>query len=122
MKLAIIGSRSCGRVELEDYIKTLPDMIISGGARGVDTSAREFAIRHNIPIVEFVPQYHLYGRCAPLVRNRQIVDECDMLYAFWDGSSHGTKYTVRYARKINKPVQLFYATEDEHIYFHDEER
>ena len=27
-----------------------------------------------------------------------------------------------YDRKMNKPVQLFYATEDERIYFPDEER
>ena len=39
-------------------------------------------------------------------RNRQIVDSCDILLAVWDGKSRGTKNTLAYARRINKPAFL----------------
>ena len=108
MKLAVIGSRNCPHIDLEDYITTLPDAIVSGGARGVDTYAREFALRHKIELIEFKPDYKKYGRRAPLVRNKQIVDACDCVMAIWDGSSRGTMHTIRYARKMNKPITIFY--------------
>ena len=34
MKLVIIGSRTC---PIEQYLKYIPDTIVSGGAKGVDT-------------------------------------------------------------------------------------
>ena len=43
MKLAIIGSRTCPPVDIEAYLKYIPDTIVSGGARGADTYAKEFA-------------------------------------------------------------------------------
>lgn len=43
MKLAIIGSRTCPPVDIEAYLKYIPDTIVSGGAKGADTYAREFA-------------------------------------------------------------------------------
>ena len=44
---------------------------------------------------------------APIIRNRTIVDECDVLFAFWDGISTGTAYTVKYAHQKGKPIKLF---------------
>ena len=35
-----------------------------------------------------------------------IVDSCDILPAIWDGKSRGTKNTLGYARKVNKPAFL----------------
>ena len=43
MKLAIIGSRNCPPIDIEAHLKYIPDTIISGGAKGADTYAREFA-------------------------------------------------------------------------------
>ncbi len=43
MKLAIIGSRTCPQVDIGSYLKYIPDVVVSGGARGADTYAREFA-------------------------------------------------------------------------------
>ena len=43
MKLAIIGSRTCPPIDIEQYLKYIPDTIVSGGAKGADTYAREFA-------------------------------------------------------------------------------
>lgn len=106
MPLAIIGSRDCPAVDIEAYLDEVPDAIVSGGAKGADTCAREFAERKGIKIIEFLPDYKRYGRSAPLVRNRQIIDCCDEVLAFWDGKSKGTKYTIDYAKKMGKPVRV----------------
>ena len=81
MKLAIIGSRTCPPIDIEAYLKYIPDTIVSGGARGADTYAREFAQKHNLKLIEFLPEYDKYGRTAPLVKNMLIVEECDCVLA-----------------------------------------
>ena len=107
MKVAVIGSRRIERLKLEQFLPEDICEIISGGARGVDTIAAEYARSHGIPFRVYPPDYNQYGRKAPLVRDRLIADECDVLFAFWDGKSSGTAYTVRYARQQGKPVRLF---------------
>jgi len=108
MKLAVTGSRS-----FKDYesmksilVKWKIEEIISGGARGADTLAERFADEHKIKKVIFKPDYAKYGKKAPLMRNRQIVDYVDRVIAFWDGESRGTKYTIDYARKNGKKVDV----------------
>lgn len=52
MKLAIIDSRTCPPVDIEAYLKYIPDTIVSGGAKGADTYAREFAKKKGIKLIE----------------------------------------------------------------------
>lgn len=106
MRLAIIGSRQCPEIDIASHLKYIPDTIVSGGARGADTYARLFAQQHNLKLVEYLPEYDKYGRQAPLIRNKLIVENCDCLIAFWDGVSRGTKYTIDYATKMGKPVKI----------------
>lgn len=106
MKLAIIGSRNCPPIDIASHLKYIPDTIVSGGAIGADTYAKEFAIKHNLKLIEFLPDYEKYGRKAPLVRNKLIVENCYCLIAFWDGKSRGTKYTLDYATKLGKPTKI----------------
>lgn len=75
MKLAIIGSRNCKPIDIEAYLKKIPDTIVSGGAIGVDTYAREFAKKHGLILIEYFPKYEQYGKKAPLVRNMLIVNK-----------------------------------------------
>ena len=106
MKLAITGSRTCPPVDIEAYLKYIPDTIASGGAKGADTYAREFAKKEGVKLIEYFPNYDKYGKGAPLERNKQIVYECDCVLAFWDGQLHGTKFTLDYAKEKNKPVKI----------------
>lgn len=106
MPLAIIGSRDCPAVDIEEYLDEMPDAIVSGGAKGADTYAREFAEKKGIRLIEHLPDYAKYGRAAPLVRNRLIIDDCDKVLAFWDGKSKGTKYAIDYVKKMGKPVRI----------------
>ena len=107
LTIAIIGSRSLD-IPIPDGL--IPDgtaKIISGGAKGMDFRAREYALSHRILIEEIVPAYDLYGRRAPLVRNDIIVSRSDTVYIFWDGKSSGTAYVIKECRKQNKPYRIF---------------
>ena len=107
MKVAVIGSRG---LQVNDLGKYLPDEvteIISGGARGVDTSAREYAMEHGLKLMEHLPEYNKYGRSAPLKRNITIIENADLVLAFWDGSSRGTKYVIDNCKKRNIPLKIY---------------
>ena len=106
MKIAVVGSRSITDVDLDKFVSHA-DEIVSGGARGVDTCAARYARRTGKKLTEFLPDYDTYGRSAPIVRNRLIVEYADEIYAFWDGSSRGTRYVVDYAAKVGKPCRIF---------------
>ena len=94
MKVAVIGSRQITIRNLGNYIPKNVTEIVSGGAKGVDICAKEYALKKNIPYVEFLPDYVRYGKGAPLKRNQQIVEYADYVLAFWDGTSRGTKYVI----------------------------
>jgi len=108
MRLAVVGSRSFdNKARLAEVLAEYsPSEIISGGAQGADTLAAEWAREHAIPVREFLPDYARYGRAAPLKRNVLIVDNADLLIAFWDGSSRGTKHTIDRAQEKGVKVRI----------------
>lgn len=107
MKVAVVGSRSSNIEIPEECIPKETTVIISGGARGIDRKAREFAQKHNILIYEILPEYDLYGRAAPLKRNDVIIRYSDMVIAFWDGKSRGTKYVIEKCKEKGKPIRVY---------------
>lgn len=104
MKLAIIGSRHIQDFDLSLVVPTTTTEIISGGAKGVDTIARHFAQARGLKITEFLPEYSKYGKSAPIIRNKMIVNNADAILAIWDGSSKGTAFTIDFAKKQGKQV------------------
>jgi len=113
MKLAIVGSRTFNDYDvLEMFIQDTVGisnltMIVSGGAKGADTLAEKFAKDYNIPIKIFRPNWKL-GKSAGYLRNKDIVDECDILIAFWDGKSKGTKHSINLAQDSNKEYYVYF--------------
>lgn len=107
MKVAIIGSRNLNVENLQDYLPEGTDEIVSGGARGIDTCARNYALKNDLKLTEFRPEYNKYGRGAPLKRNETIVNYADMVLAFWDGKSRGTKFVINYCEKVGKECKIF---------------
>ena len=107
MKIAVIGSRGLRVDDLGKYLPENTTEIVSGGAKGVDTSAKEYAEKNNIKLTEFLPEYEKYGRGAPLRRNLQIIGYADEVLAFWDGTSRGTKYVIDNCKKQNKKVTVY---------------
>ena len=109
MKVAVVGSRGLTVRNLKKYLPEETTEIVSGGARGIDRCAREYALDHGLRLTEFLPEYQKYGRGAPLKRNLEIIAYSDLVLAFWDGKSHGTRYTIEHCRKQGKPVHVFCA-------------
>ena len=106
MKIAIIGSRNATNVDIGQYIPENCTEIVSGGARGVDTLAQEYAQKNGIPLTVFKPDYEKYGRAAPIVRNKLIVNHTDQVLAFWDGHSKGTLSVIQYCEKLDKTCRV----------------
>jgi len=106
MKLAIIGSRNIENIDLDKYIKDKPEVIISGGAKGIDTIAWKWALENNIEIIVHRPEYNKYGKYAALKRNDTIINEADKIIAFWNGLSNGTKYVIDKTKELNKPLEI----------------
>lgn len=113
MKIAIVGSRDFPRLDaVEAYVYGLPadTIIISGGARGVDSTAVDAAVFFGLQVRVIRPDYARYPpRVAPIMRNTQIVEECDALVAFWDGRSRGTADAIAKARAMGKRVSVVQA-------------
>lgn len=105
MKVAVVGSRSIFSADLGMYISD-GDEVVSGGAVGVDSCAAEYAKKKGLKLTVFLPQYDRYGRSAPIVRNKQIVDYADKIVALWDGKSKGTLSVIKYAEKTGKLCEV----------------
>jgi|LakMenEpi03Aug12_release.lakeMendotaPanAssembly.Ray.scaffolds.fasta_scaffold2350353_1 hypothetical protein len=104
MKLAIIGSRN---LDCEINLDFTPTQIISGGAKGIDQSAKKYAIENNIDYLEIRPDYDKYPfKVAPIIRNKAIVENSDLVIAYWDGISKGTKYVIDLCKKMNKEIKV----------------
>ena len=111
MKVAIIGSRNLKVLNLQKYLPEGVTEIVSGGAKGIDSCAKDYAVNKKIKITEFLPQYEKFGRVAPLKRNDLIIDYSDIVLAFWDGSSRGTKYVIDNCKKKNRPIKVYLLNE-----------
>ncbi len=107
MKVAVIGSRNLTVNNLEKYLPPETTEIVSGGAKGIDTCAREYAVLQGIKLTEFLPDYEKHQRQAPLLRNITIIQYSDLVIAFWDGTSRGTKFVIDNCKKHGVPIKTF---------------
>lgn len=94
MKVLICGSRtiSDSAVVLKAVAQSgiRPTHIISGGARGVDRLASQYAASHGIEFTEYLANWNKYGKRAGFVRNYVMVGAAEAVIAVWDGTSRGT--------------------------------
>lgn len=117
MRLAIIGSRSFDDWNTLDttmarwfkrdgeYVVT---EVISGGARGADKLAADWAREVGIKVYEHLPDWDRYGKRAGFIRNEDIVKDADMVLGFWDGLSKGTANSLSIAKRLKKPTLIIY--------------
>jgi len=82
--------------------ETLPVVVLSGGARGVDTIAAATAQRAGLLVWVMPAEWHLYGKAAGTRRNTDLVAAADFVAVFWDGESPGTKHTLALAESAEK--------------------
>lgn len=117
MKIAIVGSRTFEDYELlQSFIESIltgeelaaVEAVVSGGARGADTLAERFAAERGLRMIIFPAEWKKYGRRAGFIRNVDIIRECDVCFAFWDGESHGTKHDIELCDETGKPCHICY--------------
>lgn len=108
MKLAVVGSRSFDNAKAMQAALKLHDisLLITGGARGADTLAENWAKAHRVPLRVFRANWEKHGEAAGIIRNMEMVDAADKVLAFWDGQSPGTRFTINYARKSGVIVEV----------------
>ena len=112
MKIAVVGSRGLNNLELlENTLKPYLNkvsLMLSGGAKGTDQLAEIWAVNNGVSTKVFLPNFKRYGRGAFRMRNIEIVNNADLVLAFWDGLSPGTKMTIGLAKKAKVRVKIFY--------------
>jgi hypothetical protein len=112
MKVAIVGSRDYNDYQdfsaiISDFRKdNQVDMIISGGAKGADTMAYQYAVEHGITFVCHPPKAE-DGSQKFLRRNLRIVAQCEFLLAFPKGKSAGTRHSIGLAKKLKIHGKVF---------------
>jgi hypothetical protein len=116
MKVIISGDREWdNRQVIEDRLRQLPPntIIIEGGCRGADLSAREVALDIGLEVVEFPAAWKKYGpKAAGPIRNiKMLKTKPDLVIAFHDdlGKSKGTKHMVLEARKRKIEVEIIHS-------------
>ena len=62
MKVLIVGSRSIDEFELSGIVPKKAELIISGGAEGIDSIAEKYADQNRISKLILRPKYEKYGR------------------------------------------------------------
>lgn len=119
MKIAIVGSRSFFDYELlkstiNNYKKAHGvdyELVVSGGAGGADILGEQYAKEYNIPTQIFYPDWYKFGKRAGFLRNNDIIKNSDIVFAFWNGISKGTKSSIDLAKKYNIEVIVILSPE-----------
>ena len=83
-------------------------IILSGHCRGTDMMAEKYAKERGYSLELYPAKWSVYGRCAGVIRNKEIVNNSDLIVAFWDGKSKGTKNLIDNAISLSKPYIIIY--------------
>ena len=100
MRVIIAGGRDFMEYELlseactDIFMNKEVTEIVSGCAKGADKVGEKYAEVNNISIKKFPADWNKYGKGAGYRRNNEMADYADVLIAFWNGESKGTKNMI----------------------------
>lgn len=117
MKIIIAGSRDFDNYELLDkevssilnsmvHIPMSDIELVSGTARGADKLGERYAKENNFNLKLFPADWNNLGKSAGYIRNENMAKYSDVLIAFWDEKSKGTKHMIDLAIKYNLKVHI----------------
>jgi len=113
MKIIIAGSRtfsnySLFKKKIDQVLQNIkhPE-IISGCASGADSLAIKYAVKHEIPCHKMPADWKNYGLAAGYIRNTEMADIANMLIAFWNGKSKGTRHMIKIAKEKKLETIIF---------------
>lgn len=87
-------------------------IIVSGGARGVDSMAERYAKEHNYEMKIFPANWDKYGKSAGYKRNVEMHDfiaqfDNRLCICFWDGKSKGTQHNFKLAKDRETELMIY---------------
>lgn len=110
-RIIVAGSRS---IDDEEAVVTAIensgfdiDVIVSGGARGVDLMGELYGKRNAIPVQICPADWDKHGKVAGLKRNEKMANYADGLVAVWDGESTGTEHMIQKAYERDMPIYVY---------------
>lgn len=116
--LAIVGSKDwppgsehvVKEIIRERLTASRPDLVISGGARGVDSWGAQVARELEIPCddLNYLPENRRWEPRGFKARNIKMGKACTRLLAIRSSTSRtfGSGWTANYARDLGKPVEM----------------
>ena len=113
----VVGSRSFDNYELLEstldklLINYREITIVSGGAKGADTLAEEYAAANGYECMVFKANWQQHGRAAGIFRNEEMHRYISQFEkrgcgAVGDGQSRGTYSNFELAKKYNNPLRI----------------
>jgi hypothetical protein len=111
MKIVIAGGRDFTNYSLlkekcDEIIDFVDVEIVSGTAKGADSLGERYAKENGYDVKLFPPDWKKFGRKAGPLRNKQMAEYCDMLIAFWDQKSSGTRNMIENAANLGLIVHV----------------
>ena len=115
IRLAVIGSREGFLGDPGTFIEKLIEIekikkedliIVSGGARGVDSLAEAWADRESIEKLIFPADWKGKGKGAGYIRNVDIIENSNLVLAIWNGESRGTLHSLILAKRKGLKIYL----------------
>jgi uncharacterized phosphosugar-binding protein len=95
-----------------EYVGGLPrgSTIVTGSASGVDAEAARAARERDLAVIRVAASFEESRDArAAAERNQKLIDQADVLVAFWDGASQGTRGTIDRALASGKEVHVYVA-------------
>lgn len=106
MKVIVCGGRDYSNREflfekLQEIHSINPiTCLIHGGARGVDSLAKEWALLNNIETKEYLADWNKHGKAAGFIRNKEMLKENPIAVIAFPGGN-GTQNMIDISRKAN---------------------
>lgn len=91
----------------DEYLMPIPMIVISGAAPGADTLGSDWAVVNWTGLEEYPADWNTHGKKAGIIRNQEMAEKADVLVAFWDGESRGTKHMIDTALKQGLEVHVY---------------
>lgn len=110
MFVSISGSRYFEDYEYFSSILDVYDITsVSVGdcKTGVDKMTLKFCEERQIPVSVKIANWTEYGRAAGPIRNKEVVDNTELLIAFAGKNSKGTKSAIDIAKRLKIPVERY---------------
>ena len=109
MKILVCGSRVWSNIEvIENTLRAYSSdsIVVHGGARGADQIVDAIAKSLGMKTIVYPADWNRYGKSAGMIRNREMLEaeKPDLVLAFWDGESKGTKNMIDVATKAKVSV------------------